>query len=116
MPEVLHPTILIAFGLAVLLAAAWWPAVPVVAAMAAIGLGATRHAHVLWHSLGGAAAAIHAMVYASLVLICAAGRVHGATLNGPPLGLCDALDFAAAAVLLWSILTSTMRQISSGTP
>ena len=94
-----HGPALIAAGLSVLIAAAWWPAAPVITALALVILGATaatilRLAH---RRVFCPVIALHLLVYASLYFLFI-GAVWHATAAGqrPAWHLWQSLDLAAS--------------------
>jgi hypothetical protein len=94
-----HAPRLIAVGLAIQLAFVWWPAAPVVTAMALVALGATGATIVRLanHRAAPLLVAAHLLVYGSLYLLFVGAVLHAAAAASPrglELRLC--LDLAAS--------------------
>jgi hypothetical protein len=91
----------IAIGIATLLAAAYWPVMPVVSGMSLVALGATlavvsRFAQVRRHR---PLVFVHAVVYASLYVLFVGSVCHGTTAAGQPgLSLLRGIDLLASGV------------------
>ena len=107
----------IAAGLAILLTATWWPAMPVVTAMALVALGATATTIA---RLRGAAAfrtlmAAHLFVYVSLYLLFV-GAVCHAALTGPQDGLTflQGLDLGVSAAVMMLVARLSLAVVDGG--
>ena len=100
LPAAERAPILIAIGLAMLLAAAWWPAIPVITAMSILGLGATDATLVRYRGTPALVPIVllHAATYVGLYGLFIGATLHAAgTVSPAGLGLWSALDLAASA-------------------
>lgn len=109
---------LIAVGLAVLLSATWWPAAPVVSAMALLALGATG---ATLARFGGSPSfptilAVHVVVYAGLYVLFVGATLHAAATQHGGVDWWRAVDLAvsvwpmiAAAWLSWKSIRLSGR-------
>jgi hypothetical protein len=89
----------ISIGLAILLAAAWWPAIPEVTAMAIVTLGATgvtlarfRSTSALWPAL-----VVHVTVYGTLYALFVGATLHAAGRADAGPSLLTNVDLVASA-------------------
>lgn len=90
---------LIAAGLAVLILAAWWPALPVVSAMALLTLGATGSTLARFNRSPSLRAflPVHIVVYAGLYVLFIGAILHAATTrSGGGVDLLRTIDLAAS--------------------
>ena len=89
---------LIAVGLAVLLAAAWWPAVPVVTAMALVAFGATGATLARFRGRPALLPVllVHLAIYGALYALFVAATLHASTQGNAPVGLPAAIDLAVS--------------------
>jgi hypothetical protein len=95
---------LIAGGLSLLLLAAWWPAAPIVSAMALLALGATG---ATLARFGGSPSlrpilAVHIVVYAGLYALYFGAACHAANAGGG-IDLARAADLAAS---VWPMIAA----------
>ena len=107
----------IAIGLAILIAAAWGPAMPVTTGMALVALGATGS---LVSQLQGSprlrfAVAVHVGIYAGLYLLFVGAVAHSA-MTGPQNGLSflQGLDFGLSAGLMTLAARMSIAALSEG--
>jgi hypothetical protein len=107
----------IALGLAMLIVATWWPALPVVTAYAIIALGATL---ATIHRFGGAAALpvvamMHLVVYGSLYFLFVGAVWHAATRGAQDeLVSVHTIDFGFSAVVMAIVVRRSLAAISGG--
>jgi hypothetical protein len=92
------PAALIAAGLSVLLAAAWWPVLPAVTGMAIVALGATEAT--LARFRGSPALlpvlVVHLAVYGGLYALFVGAMLHAAAQADAGIGLAAAIDLTAS--------------------
>lgn len=105
------PTLCIGCGLVPLLAANFWPAVPVVSAAALVGLGACASISSRWSTRPWAVAA-HLMLYVGLVALFAGARFHATMVDESAWRMVDALDFYVAAGLVALTISATVRGLT----
>lgn len=81
-----HGSGLIGIGLAIQIAATWWPAAPVVTAMSLVALGATALtiARVCRHWAAAFVLALHLTIYVGLYLLFVGALCHAATAGPRP--------------------------------
>jgi hypothetical protein len=104
---------LIAIGLGVLLIAVYWPATPVVSAMALIALGATGATvpRMLGLSTAMLLLIVHLFVYSSLYLLMFGSVCHSARSGMPQAGL--SLTLIDVALSLWPMSLAVRRVLAA---
>ncbi len=105
---------LIGAGLAILIAATWIPAVPVVTAFAILALGATEATLARFRSSPALVSIVllHAATYAALYGLFIGATFHAAYSTGNSLDACQALDLIASAFLMAIALQRTIGVLS----
>jgi hypothetical protein len=103
----------IGVGLAILIAAAVWPAAPIVTAMAFIALGATE---ITLARFRGTAAflpvvIIHAVVYAALYGLFFGAKLHGAHVSISGLGIWALSDLAISVIPISVAIQGVSRNL-----
>jgi hypothetical protein len=107
---------LIALGIGVLLASAWWPAAPVVTAMAVVTLGATEATSARFRGKSAMMPAmiVHGATYAGLYGLFIGATLHASTAG---VGVWKLLDVAASflpvALALLRILAGLRQHVDS---
>jgi hypothetical protein len=114
--DAVHGPALVGAGLAILIAANWWPFAPVITAMAIISLGATDITLARYRRSSALLPVVmlHGFTYACLYALCVGARLHSAMASATPsASLWAALD---VAVSLLPIAIATQRIVRSLRP
>jgi uncharacterized membrane protein len=104
------PTLCIGVGLLVLVAGQFWSSVPVVTAVALVGVGACAYAAGRWTERPLAVIA-HMMLYIGITVLFAGSRIHAMSTGDADWRMVDALDFYLAGGLAALACLSTMRTV-----
>jgi hypothetical protein len=104
---------LVALGLAVLILAPWWPAAPVVSAMALLTLGATG---ATLARFGGSPSlrpilVVHIVTYAGLYVLFIGATLHAATKQGGGIGWQQAIDLSASLLPMIVAMRLSLRAV-----
>jgi hypothetical protein len=104
----------IAVGLGVLLAAAWLPTLPVISSMALLAIGATRATLARFRGTPALLPVmlVHLAAYGGLYALYIGATFHeAATGDAPGLGLFQAADITASALLMGIVMAHTLSDL-----
>jgi hypothetical protein len=102
-------------GLLCLIAASFYPPLPVVTAVALITVGASCVAVRRWPDRP-LAMALHLMLYVGFTLLFAGARLHAASVGDVPWRMVDALDFYLAGGLVALAFSATLQALHAKRP